>query len=522
MARITIRPSKPHFCKPIMPGCLQAISIPHAFFMKYLLLGEKLEDKAILRTRKCGNKPWSVTIRESCFEDGWEDFVRAHDLRIGDFLVFKHVGGLVFHVLMFDHTESERVYPSLDDQKMKKANTIEKMNNKMNEKVAKEFHGSKGKSSAKRVEDPPQFTVTLQPRHLNWQTLTVDQNFARENGLTNRRRMITLRDPKGKLWKVRLNHKESSGKVYFQSGWPEFRDGHKLKAEDGCTFKLVSKGFKNIVIEAMVVVIQIFMAKELFNLLRKAHDDRQLPGFRLLNWHFFFTAVLLVCGLILSRQHCYFRSILIQACERTYQISNGHLLFLIHCSWQTLWVIFSGLRVLERTYLLVGWLYCDPDPMFKPESYSLPGWPFEITCPPIRDYDFEVADCCYISLERGICTTSAMACFVLGSIQDRSLPFGGFFASGFKRAFKVKDFGDSIPGHGGIMDRMDCQMVMLFFAYIYHQSFIKSQNYSVEMIFDQILRNLTSEEQHNLYIKLGQDIRYRQLYIVREPIWLSH
>lgn len=35
---------------------------------------------------------------------------------------------------------------------------------------------------------------------------------------------------------------------------------------------------------AMIVVIQIFMAKELFNLLRKAHEDKQLPGFRLLNW----------------------------------------------------------------------------------------------------------------------------------------------------------------------------------------------------------------------------------------------
>jgi phosphatidate cytidylyltransferase len=34
----------------------------------------------------------------------------------------------------------------------------------------------------------------------------------------------------------------------------------------------------------MVVVIQIFMAKELFNLLRKANEDRQLPGFRMLNW----------------------------------------------------------------------------------------------------------------------------------------------------------------------------------------------------------------------------------------------
>lgn len=35
---------------------------------------------------------------------------------------------------------------------------------------------------------------------------------------------------------------------------------------------------------AMIVVIQIFMAKELFNLLRRAHEDRRLPGFRLLNW----------------------------------------------------------------------------------------------------------------------------------------------------------------------------------------------------------------------------------------------
>ena len=27
-------------------------------------------------------------------------------------------------------------------------------------------------------------------------------------------------------------------------------------------------------------------------------------------------------------------------------------------------------------------------------------------------------------------------------------PFGGFFASGLNRAFKLKDFGDLIPGHG--------------------------------------------------------------------------
>ncbi|ONM27750.1 Phosphatidate cytidylyltransferase 3 [Zea mays] len=38
---------------------------------------------------------------------------------------------------------------------------------------------------------------------------------------------------------------------------------------------------------AMVVVIQIYMARELFNLLRKSSEEKQLPGFRVLNWHFF-------------------------------------------------------------------------------------------------------------------------------------------------------------------------------------------------------------------------------------------
>mmetsp|Transcript_39668 Transcript_39668/g.86464 ORF Transcript_39668/g.86464 Transcript_39668/m.86464 type:complete len:106 (+) Transcript_39668:833-1150(+) len=46
-------------------------------------------------------------------------------------------------------------------------------------------------------------------------------------------------------------------------------------------------------------------------------------------------------------------------------------------------------------------------------------------------------------------------------------PFGGFFASGMKRAFKIKDFGDDFPGHGGFTDRFDCQIVVLTFSFIY-------------------------------------------------------
>lgn len=55
-------------------------------------------------------------------------------------------------------------------------------------------------------------------------------------------------------------------------------------------------------------------------------------------------------------------------------------------------------------------------------------------------------------------------------------PFGGFFASGFKRGMGIKDFGRSIPGHGGMTDRMDCQIVMAAFSYIYYHTFVTSES----------------------------------------------
>ena len=67
-------------------------------------------------------------------------------------------------------------------------------------------------------------------------------------------------------------------------------------------------------------------------------------------------------------------------------------------------------------------------------------------------------------------------------------PFGGFFASGLKRALKLKDFSDSIPGHGGVADRFDCHMVISFFTYLYLTQIVYADEGCVEKVFDYILK----------------------------------
>jgi phosphatidate cytidylyltransferase len=73
-------------------------------------------------------------------------------------------------------------------------------------------------------------------------------------------------------------------------------------------------------------------------------------------------------------------------------------------------------------------------------------------------------------------TTTLVAMFWLPTQKDGLVisafaslvgPFGGFLASLIKRAYSQKDFGSLFPGHGGLVDRLDCQVILAPFIYLY-------------------------------------------------------
>lgn len=124
-------------------------------------------------------------------------------------------------------------------------------------------------------------------------------------------------------------------------------------------------------------------------------------------------------------------------------------------------------------------LECKPNPVFTSHNYTVPfpvptalGIPQQFSIKPVQ---FHV--------------------LALATFASLIAPFGGFFASGLKRTFKIKDFGDSIPGHGGMTDRMDCQFIMGSIAFMYYSSFIATHNTTVGGVIESAITGLTAEEQ---------------------------
>lgn len=78
-------------------------------------------------------------------------------------------------------------------------------------------------------------------------------------------------------------------------------------------------------------------------------------------------------------------------------------------------------------------------------------------------------------------------------------PFGGFLASAIKRAYGIKDFDSLIPGHGGMMDRMDCQFLMALCTWVHYNTFVSMATVSVPKLI--YLFNMMGPSQQQQFLK---------------------
>lgn len=62
---------------------------------------------------------------------------------------------------------------------------------------------------------------------------------------------------------------------------------------------------------------------------------------------------------------------------------------------------------------------------------------------------------------------------LLGILASMGAQFGDLFISGIKRFFGVKDSGQLIPGHGGVLDRFDSFLVVAPIVYFFIEFLVK-------------------------------------------------
>ncbi|TMW95269.1 hypothetical protein EJD97_009154 [Solanum chilense] len=230
-------PISRRFFKVMVPGFHYKLTIPPAFFPK--LKGDKSEKGTIIK----GKDTWNVEINRSekgiiSFDKGWEEFVQNHDLRVGDFAVFEHLGDMRFSVTLLDSTgcdkkllEKSEVVPS--QEKKKKVKSVQPgIEKRKVEGDQPHYQCMKGSS---------EFTARIKEYNVRKRSpyMHIPTEFCQSNALFQNTTM-TLTGPSGKSCPVSLRICNGGKTLYacITRGWHDFFSSNNLKVGDVCLFQL--------------------------------------------------------------------------------------------------------------------------------------------------------------------------------------------------------------------------------------------------------------------------------------------
>nr|VDD40768.1 unnamed protein product [Brassica oleracea] len=91
-----LSPATPHFFQPLLSHSKSHLNIPAKFFSGHI--EGKQEGKTVTLRSDASEKTWKVEMKGQRLTQGWKEFVEAHALRVGDFVVFRLERDMLFNV----------------------------------------------------------------------------------------------------------------------------------------------------------------------------------------------------------------------------------------------------------------------------------------------------------------------------------------------------------------------------------------------------------------------------------------